>query len=109
LPIRIARRVRAIERLPFIVGVNPHISQIYDLYLTSFKTLIDIPTPNTREEMEYFTATLGRLVGSHQMVIPGLARGFKECGKYMSHKEKQEFLDGFVNARIGIRGIIYIS
>ncbi|KAJ3369456.1 hypothetical protein HDU91_007200 [Kappamyces sp. JEL0680] len=38
------------------------------------------------------------------MVIPSLAKGFKECGKYMTQETKQDFLDKFVSARIGIRG-----
>ena len=97
--------MRAIERLPFIVGVNPHLTNIYELYRDSFHTLLSIPTPVTVEEQDHFTTVLSELTESHQSVIPNLAKGFKECGKYMSQESKQEFLDKFVSARIGIRVI----
>jgi hypothetical protein len=105
LPIRLARRVRAIERLPFIVGVNPFISKVYDLYRDSFHRLITTPEPASIESQNKFTQVLSELVDSHQSVIPNLAQGFMESGKYMSAKQKQEFLDQMISARIGIRVI----
>lgn len=100
-----ARRVRAIERLPFIVGVNPFIRNVYDLYKDSFHTLIKMPEPLDEEQQQEFTNVLAELTESHQSVIPNLAKGFKECGKYMTQDSKQAFLDEFVSARIGIRVI----
>jgi Mitochondrial branched-chain alpha-ketoacid dehydrogenase kinase len=105
LPIRLARRVRAIERLPFIVGVNPFIKNVYDLYKDSFHTLINLPAPKETDQQLEFTEILADLTETHQTVIPNLAKGFKECGKYMSQESKQDFLDKFVSARIGIRVI----
>ena len=46
---------------------------------------------------------LAELTESHQHVIPELAKGFSECGKYMTKDSAQEFLDGMIHARIGIR------
>lgn len=105
LPIRLARRVRAIEQLPFIVGVNPHLKKVYDLYRDSFNTLVALPEPTDGQKQEAFTNVLAELTETHQLVIPCLAKGFKECGKYMSKSTKQDFLDKFVSARIGIRVI----
>ncbi|KAJ3314686.1 hypothetical protein HDV04_005692 [Boothiomyces sp. JEL0838] len=105
LPIRLARRVRAIEKLPFIVGVNPYISQVYELYRDSFSRLIEFPTPKTEELQKEYASVLAELTEHHQSVIPNLAKGFKECGRYMSQSAKQEFLDEMIRARIGIRVI----
>lgn len=105
LPIRLARRVRAIEKLPFIVGVNPFITKVYDLYKDSFHRLIETPVPNTKINQDYFTQVLSELTESHQSVIPNLAQGFMECGKYMKHGAKHDFLDQMISARIGIRVI----
>ncbi|KAJ3273299.1 hypothetical protein HDV01_004657, partial [Terramyces sp. JEL0728] len=105
LPIRLARRVRAIEKLPFIVGVNPYISQVYELYRDSFSRLIEFPNPKTEDLQREYASVLAELTESHQSVIPNLAKGFMECGKYMSQSSKQEFLDEMIRARIGIRVI----
>ena len=43
LPIRLARRIDDIQRLPFIVGCNPHIRSVYDLYCSSLKLLLAEP------------------------------------------------------------------
>ena len=93
----------AIQTLPFIVGVNPFIRSIYNLYLHSFKTLVDLPPPTTPETQTLLANTLSELVESHQNVIPELAQGFAECGKYMSKESSQSFLDGMIHALIGIR------
>ena len=103
IPIRLARRVRAIEQLPFIVGTNPHIASIYTMYKDSFHTLVETEQPKTKRSLEKFTAVLSALVDSHLAVIPTLARGFMEAGKYMTTERKHAFLDEMIRARIGIR------
>jgi signal transduction histidine kinase len=103
LPVRLARRVRAIERLPFIVGVNPYISQVYDMYRDSFHRLLACKPPSDHASLQQFTQVLAELTHSHQAVIPNLARGFMEAGNYMPTERKQRFLDEMISARIGIR------
>ncbi|KAI9197469.1 branched-chain alpha-ketoacid dehydrogenase [Polychytrium aggregatum] len=103
LPRRLARRVMAIQKLPFIVGVNPYIKSIYNLYSHSFETLQKIPKPVDEPTLNVYSEQLRELVDSHQDVIPNLAKGFLECGKYMDKQSVTEFLDGMIKARIGIR------
>ncbi|KAJ3216079.1 hypothetical protein HDU67_009959 [Dinochytrium kinnereticum] len=103
LPKRLARRVRALQKLPFIVGVNPYIKKVYQLYYDSFEILRSIPQPIDEVSQAEFSDTLGDLVSSHQDVIPQLAKGFQECGKYMTKESAASFLDGMIHARIGIR------
>ncbi|KAJ3087949.1 Methyltransferase-like protein 6, partial [Quaeritorhiza haematococci] len=103
LPKRLARRIKAIQNLPFIVGVNPWIRSVYNLYCTSFEMLRNMPPITDEKSQELFSTTLKELVSQHQDVIPKLARGFAECGKYMSKEARTQFLDGMIHARIGIR------
>ena len=43
LPIRLARRVRSIQQLPFIVGLTPHVRKAYVLYHESFENIRSFP------------------------------------------------------------------
>jgi len=104
LPKRLARRVKSLQSLPFIVGVNPWIKSVYNLYRSSFELLRTIPDITSIESEESFNQTLLDLTESHQNVTVSLAQGFAECNsEYMSKDERTKFLDGMINARIGIR------
>ncbi|GES94297.1 alpha-ketoacid dehydrogenase kinase [Rhizophagus clarus] len=81
LPVRLARRVKALQNLPFIVGTNPYI----------------------KKTDEKFAEMLKEMVISHSENIPTLAKGFQECKKYMSSEDIKNFLDDMISARIGIR------
>ncbi|KAL3900701.1 MAG: hypothetical protein SGCHY_001158 [Lobulomycetales sp.] len=90
--------------LPFIVGVNPWIKGVFELYRSSFEKLRCFPEITSDDLEARFTATLEDLVIEHQDVTTNLARGFGECGTaYMSQADRTNFLDGMINARIGIR------
>ncbi|CEG66035.1 hypothetical protein RMATCC62417_02692 [Rhizopus microsporus] len=101
LPVRLARRVRAFQSLPFIVGTNPYIKEIYNLYYDSFETLIKY-VPADTDDWE-FIETLKDFVERHSDNIPTLARGFLECKQYMNSQDMARFLDDMIHARIGIR------
>ncbi|KAJ1568753.1 hypothetical protein HK096_005430, partial [Nowakowskiella sp. JEL0078] len=107
LPQRMARRVKGcpvrIFALPFIVGVNPWIKAVYKLYHDSFLILRDFPSVVDEESEGKFSEKLEELVTGHQDVIPKLAKGFQESGKYMSKEALSTFLDDMIRARIGIR------
>lgn len=45
IPKRLAHRVRALDRLPFIVGTNPFIAKIHHLYQSSFRVRPCEPHP----------------------------------------------------------------
>ncbi|KAG2185898.1 hypothetical protein INT43_002336 [Umbelopsis isabellina] len=105
LPVRLAMRVRAFQNLPFIVGTNPHIKDVYRLYYESFDSLekySDLQDSEYTSDVE-FAEKLKDLVERHADNIPTLARGFLECKKYMNTKDMTAFLDDMIHARIGIR------
>ncbi|GBC07575.1 hypothetical protein RclHR1_07540013 [Rhizophagus clarus] len=104
LPVRLARRVKALQNLPFIVGTNPYIKSIYKLYYNSFELIRSFPEDvRDKETDEKFAEMLKEMVISHSENIPTLAKGFQECKKYMSSEDIKNFLDDMISARIGIR------
>ncbi|KAF1807738.1 PDH kinase [Mucor lusitanicus] len=103
LPVRLARRVRAFQSLPFIVGTNPHIKEIYSLYYDSFESLVKYALPDAPGDDVEFTEKLKDFVERHSDNIPTLARGFLECKQYMNSQDMARFLDDMIQARIGIR------
>ncbi|KAF9239615.1 branched-chain alpha-ketoacid dehydrogenase [Melanogaster broomeanus] len=103
IPKRLARRARALETLPFIVGTNPYVSKTLNAYRESFQFLASYPPVTTLEENTSFTAELSHLVESHRNDIPTMAKGFQECAKYMSPTQVTNFLDGAIRNRIAVR------
>ncbi|KIJ69622.1 hypothetical protein HYDPIDRAFT_106261 [Hydnomerulius pinastri MD-312] len=103
IPRRLARRARALETLPFIVGTNPYVARTLSAYRESFQFLSSYPAVKTLEENASFTAELSHLVESHRNDIPTMAKGFQECAKYMSPTQISNFLDGAIRNRISVR------
>ena len=75
LPRRLVRRVKALDALPFIVGVNPHISRNHELYRNTFETLATAPRITDLNSNWEFVERLEELVRAHANDIPTLARG----------------------------------
>ncbi|OAQ30374.1 alpha-ketoacid dehydrogenase kinase [Linnemannia elongata AG-77] len=104
LPVRLARRVKSIQNLPFIIGTNPYIKRVYRLYYDSFQALTAFREDiRDKEDLDQFAEVLRGLVESHADVIPMLSQGFLECKKYMNTADIQTFLDEMIRSRIGIR------
>ncbi|GAA96004.1 hypothetical protein E5Q_02664 [Mixia osmundae IAM 14324] len=103
LPHRLARRVKAHQTLPYIVGSNPSIARIFELYQSSFELLTSFPRISSYEDFEKFTSALNDTVELHSSNIPVLAQGFQECKRYMSDVEISQFLDRAIRNRISIR------
>ncbi|EJU05310.1 alpha-ketoacid dehydrogenase kinase N-terminal domain-containing protein [Dacryopinax primogenitus] len=98
-----AARIRALESLPYIVGVNPFISRLYTIYRESLDALLREKEVTTLEENDEFVRRLQGLVESHANDIPIMAKGFQECKRYMTPSAVSAFLDGAIRSRIGTR------
>ncbi|KAG0277535.1 hypothetical protein BGZ95_005768 [Linnemannia exigua] len=104
LPVRLARRVKSIQNLPFIIGTNPYIKRVYRLYYDAFQALTAFQEDiQGKEDLDRIAEVLRGLVESHADVIPMLSQGFLECKKYMDTADIQTFLDEMIRSRIGIR------
>ena len=83
LPIRIAHRIAHIRNLPFIVGCNPSILSVHELYIRAFHILNDFPEILTSDDEEKYSMVLRGLLEDHKDVIGTLAQGFKESRKHV--------------------------
>ncbi len=84
MPIRIAHRIAGFRNLPFIVGCNPTILAVHELYIRSFHILNEFPEILSVEDEERFSLILRELLDDHKEVVTQLAAGFKECRKHIS-------------------------
>lgn len=75
LPRRLVQRVRALDGLPFIVGMNPFIMRTHKLYHSSFERLATYPEVKNLEDNDEFSYELERLVEMHSNDIPTIAKG----------------------------------
>ena len=83
LPIRIAHRITGFRNLPFIVGCNPTILSVHELYIRSFHILNEFPEILTEADEDRFCDVLRELLDDHKEVVSSLAAGFKECRKHI--------------------------
>ena len=65
LPIRIARRVRELTKLPHDLGKMPSIIEVRKLYEKSFFQIRKCPKPKTNEQEEKFTKILDDIMVAH--------------------------------------------
>ena len=84
LPIRIAHRIAGFRNLPFIVGCNPTILSVHELYIRAFHILNDFPEIENDDDVEKFCQLIRVLLEDHKDVVSQLAQGFKECSKHIS-------------------------
>jgi hypothetical protein len=81
------------QRLPYVVVTNPHISDVYDLYYTAFDTFRRVREIKTLEENEQFCQDIAKMLRAHLTVIPKLAMGILECSGLMGQKELDRFMN----------------
>ena len=107
LPIRVAHRIASFRSLPFIVGCNPTILSVHELYIRAFHILNDFPEILSYEDVLKYDQILKTLLEDHKDVISSLAEGFRECKKHLSdHSVISSFLDKTLTSRLGIRMLV---
>ncbi|KAK9363295.1 branched-chain alpha-ketoacid dehydrogenase [Lipomyces starkeyi] len=100
----LSRRTLALRSLPYIMVLNPNISQIYNIYLHSVNMVYDYGAKlETKEDNDRFVEALQNMVDTHTNAIPTLAKGFAESQTYISGDVTNRFLDAHLHDRIGTR------
>ncbi|KAK7203412.1 histidine kinase [Myxozyma melibiosi] len=104
----LSRRVIALRNLPYIMMLNPNISQIYHKYLSSIgfvygNEIFKAKNVTTEEENRQFVDALQKMVDEHTDAIPILAKGVAESRSYISSTHANAFLDEHLRARVGTR------
>lgn len=105
LPVRIAHRIAGFRGLPFIVGCNPTILAVHELYIRSYHLLTEFPGPITDHETDLRYCCMVRdLLDDHGDVVTLLADGFKECRKHIKDPGLMKtFLDRTLTSRLALR------
>lgn len=103
ISIRLAHRLQTLRNLPYLIVLNPNVSQIYSIYLHSFIIISQTKPPTTLDENKKVVQVLKQLVNAHADTIQTLARGFHEARGYISEQATSEIIDSHLRARIGTR------
>ncbi|RWS07464.1 dehydrogenase kinase-like protein [Dinothrombium tinctorium] len=104
LPVRIAHRIAGFRSLPFIVGCNPTILAVHELYIKSFYTASETPAITDLECEKQYTKLLRQMLNDHKDVVTQLAGGFRECRKHIKNEDLvRSFLDRTLTSRLGMR------
>uniref|UniRef100_F6SPR9 Protein-serine/threonine kinase n=1 Tax=Monodelphis domestica TaxID=13616 RepID=F6SPR9_MONDO len=104
LPVRIAHRIKGFRSLPFIIGCNPTILHVHELYIRAFQKLSEFaPIKDQASEAQY-CQLVRQLLDDHKDVVTLLAEGLRECRKHIQdEKLVRYFLDKTLTSRLGIR------
>mmetsp|Transcript_32491 Transcript_32491/g.58301 ORF Transcript_32491/g.58301 Transcript_32491/m.58301 type:complete len:374 (-) Transcript_32491:25-1146(-) len=99
LPIRLAQTIRTIQSLPFIVGVNPYVNDVYYMYWDAFQVIHKFPPITRRSHAEEFSELLFYLLAKNKGQVKILAKGISEVrAKGQIKRLKSDYLDHFLDA-----------
>jgi pyruvate dehydrogenase kinase isoform 1 len=105
-----ARRLKEFRNLPYLVVLNPSISESYETYLQTMSSLIkaSLELPTTVEEnIEFTERVLNELIERHADTLPSLSKGFNEVLNLLSVEQIKSFLDAHLKERISMRLIAH--
>ncbi len=105
LPTRLAHRLRDMQRLPYVVVTNPHLSIVYELYYKSFEAFRRVNTIRTVEDNDQYCKAIGESLKEHLAVIPNLVMGVLQCQDLVPSNVMDGFVHGMLRARISRRVI----
>lgn len=104
LPVRIAHRIKSFRSLPFIIGCNPTILQVHELYIRAFHKLSEFHPITDHETDSRYCKLIRQLLDDHKDVVTQLAEGFRESRKHVQDENViRQFLDKTLTSRLGIR------
>ncbi|KAF1400464.1 [3-methyl-2-oxobutanoate dehydrogenase [lipoamide]] kinase, mitochondrial, partial [Spheniscus magellanicus] len=83
LPVRIAHRIKGFRSLPFIIGCNPTILHVHELYIRAFQKLSEFPPIQAQGDEARYCALLRQLLEDHKDVVTLLAEGLRECRRHI--------------------------
>ena len=93
------------QRLPYVVVTNPHLSIVYELYYKSFETFRRVPTIRTVEDNDHYCKVISESLKEHLAVIPNLVMGVLQCQDFVPSDVMDSFVHGMLRARISRRVI----
>lgn len=86
------------QKLPYVVVSNPHMSLVYELYYKAFEKFRTVPEIRTWEDNGRYCDILRENLKQHLVVIPNLAMGVLECQDLMEPNEMDRFMNTLLRA-----------
>jgi pyruvate dehydrogenase kinase 2/3/4 len=86
------------QKLPYVVVTNPHLSVVYELYYKAFETLRRVPMIKSVEENDEFCKTISGTLKEHLAVIPNLVIGVLECQDLVQPGMMEDFINIMLRA-----------
>jgi pyruvate dehydrogenase kinase 2/3/4 len=86
------------QKLPYVVVTNPHLSHVYELYYKAFETLRRVPEVKNVEDNERYCNIISETLAEHLTVIPNLAMGVLECQDVVRPEEMDRFMNSMLRA-----------
>ncbi|KAJ7700124.1 branched-chain alpha-ketoacid dehydrogenase kinase [Mycena rosella] len=103
LPIRIAHRLRDMQKLPFIVVTQEEVAKVYELYWNAFEKFRRFPPINTLQDNVAFCRFLSDILREHSTVIPSLSLGLSLASPHLSPDDLDSFMRRMLVSRISRR------
>ncbi|KAG7191764.1 uncharacterized protein KQ657_002729 [Scheffersomyces spartinae] len=105
-----ARRLKEFRKLPYLVVLNPSISETYNQYLMTMSLLLEasINPPLTLEANgDFCDLILQKFIDIHADTLPVLSKGFEEVSIHLPQGVIKSFLDVHLRERIHMRLIAH--
>ena len=84
------------QKLPYVVVTNPHLSLVYELYYKSFENFRRVPDIKTVKDNDMYCKIISESLKEHLAVIPNLVKGVLECQDLV----EPDVMDNFVNSML---------
>ena len=86
------------QKLPYVVVTNPHLSHVYELYYKAFERFRSVPEIRTLDDNDKYCSILRKTLKEHLTVIPNLAMGVLECQGLVNPEEMDRFMNTLLRA-----------
>jgi pyruvate dehydrogenase kinase 2/3/4 len=86
------------QKLPYVVVTNPHLSVVYELYYKAFENLRRVPVIKTVEDNDQYCKTISGTLTEHLAVIPNLLIGVLECQDLVQPETMEDFINTMLRA-----------
>lgn len=108
IPIRLARRIKDLEKLPFELNKTNGVNQVRKWYIQSFIDFRDYNINNISNNTSLFLEMVKNVYERHAPTLITMAKGIHEIKKInkIQMENISELLDRFYMSRIGIRVLL---
>ena len=86
------------QKLPYVVVTNPHLSTVYELYYKAFETLRRVPLIKSVEGNDEYCKAISGTLKEHLAVIPNLVIGVLECQDLVQPQIMEDFINTMLRA-----------